>query len=285
MGILDDFKKLFWAKKAVAKSAAKKVGHEAKEMAEEGFEKVKDLSDKVADKVGDAFEDAKDYTSELLDDWVKKEPAPGEKKPTGFTTSQQGSDPGAKDETLATKAKAAGGKVVDEAVKMSDKVWEKAEEVGGKAVEKAEDLGSKAKEMAKDLGERIDKKLDEMVEKAKDLDKKIEAERDAIDKDRDGFADTPVNEKLREQGSLLEDKDDFWSKADRYAEGDYSMGKPQIVGKETPTRDDKLDLKPLPGFTDNDGDGDSLIDDADIVDDDDTEKDDGDDDNHDDEEN
>jgi len=244
MGILDDFKKLFWVKKAVAKSAAKKVGDEAKEMAEEGYEKVKQFSSKVADKAEDAFDDAKDFTSDLMDDiWKKKETAAPPVKNTPGDTP-----PSEKTETL-----------VEKAVKMSDKTWEKAEEVGEKVRDKAEDLAGKAKEAAKKVSEKIEGKVDEMLVKAKELDKKIEEERDAIDANRDGYADKPVNEKLREQGSLLKDKDDFWSKADQYSKGDYSMGKPVVVGKDDP---DTLDLKPLKNIK---GQGDDLIDDAEVV--------------------
>lgn len=255
MGILNDFKRLFWAKKAVAKNTARKVGDEAKDLAEEGFEKVKDFSHKVADKAGDLYEDTKEYTSDLMDEILKRKDT--DTPPTsGFADTPSSQDTPKKDS------------LVDKAVEMSDKAWEKAEDVGEKVWEKAEDLAGKAKDMVKKAGERIDEKLDEMLEKAKDLDKTIEAERDAIDKNRDGFADKPVNEKLREQGSLLEGKDDFWAKADQYGKGDYSMGKPVVTGKTEPPADQKLELKPLKGFTDRDGDGDPLIDDAEIVDDD-----------------
>ena len=104
-----------------------------------------------------------------------------------------------------------------------------------------------------------------MLEKSAELDKKIQAEKDAIDANRDGWADKSHSEALREQGSLLDDKDDFWSKADKYADGDYSMGKAQIIKNTTPESDDKLDLDPLKGFEDGDGDGNEIIDDAIIV--------------------
>ena len=259
MGFLNDIKKLFWVNKAVAKNTARKVGDEVKDIAEEGFEKVKDFSSKVADKASDTFDDAKKFASDVADDvWKKKETPEANQTtstPTGSSTTQK---------TSGTPKES----VVDKAVEMSDKVWEKAEEVGGKVKAKAEDLADKAKEAAKKAGERIEGKVDEILEKAKALDKKIEEERDAIDKNRDGYADTPVNEKLREQGSLLKDKDDFWSKADQYAKGDYSMGKPVVVGKSDPASDDTLDLKPVSEI----GKGEDLIDDAEVVDDDDNPK-------------
>ena len=262
MGILNDFKRLFWAKKSVAKSTAHKVGKEAKELAEEGYEKVKDFSIKVADKAEDAFEDAKDYTSDLMDEvWKKKEESTGASTSAGSTTGT-GTTESSSARTSGTEPKQKDS-VVDKAVEMSDKAWEKAEDVGEKVRTKAEEMAAKAKEMAKKAGERVDEKIDDMLERANALDKKIEEEKDAIDKNRDGFADKPLNEKLREHDSLLKDKDDFWSKADQYGKGDYSMGKPVVVKPEK-TEDETLDLKPIKGFKDNDGDGDSLIDDADV---------------------
>jgi ElaB/YqjD/DUF883 family membrane-anchored ribosome-binding protein len=266
MSIIDDFKKLFWAKKSVAKSTARKVGKEAKDLAEEGYVKVKDLSGKVVDKAEDAFDDVRDYTSDLIDKWNKEDEGASTTSNTSASTTSNTSA-NTNPNTNASEGDAGPKQrdsVVDKAVEMSDKVWEKAEDLSEKTYDKAKDLAKKA-------GEKIDSTIDEMLEKAKELDKKIEEEKDAIDKNRDGFADKPLNEKLREHDSLLKDKDDFWAKADQYGKGDYTMGKPQIVKKDK-TEDDKLELKPIKGFTDDDGDGDSLIDDADIVDDDDDKK-------------
>ncbi|HLF62229.1 MAG TPA: hypothetical protein VI603_00645 [Saprospiraceae bacterium] len=253
MGILDDFKKLFFAQKSVAKSAARKVGDEAKEIAEEGYEKVKHFGEKVADKTEEVFDDAKDFASDIFDDIMKK-------KETNTNANTSASSSTGSNTTTPTEKKET---VLDKAVEMSDKAWEKAEDVGEKVWDKAEDLAGKAKEVAKNVGKKVEEKIDDMLEKAKELDKKIEEERDAIDKNRDGFADKPVNEKLREQGSLLKDKEDFWAKADQYSKGDYSMGKPVVVGKTDPETDDKLELKPVSEIKKK---GDDLIDDAEIVD-------------------
>ena len=265
MGILDDFKKLFWAQKAVAKSTARKVGDEAKEIAEDGYEKVKHFGEKVVDKTEEAFDDAKDFASDIFEDLKKK--ANTNTTTSANTNSNTNANSGTGTNTNTSGSNTPSEKkerVIDKAVEMSDKAWEKAEDVGEKVWDKAGDLAEKAKELAKKAGEKIEGKVDELLEKAKELDKKIEAERDAIDPNRDGYADKPVNEKLREQGSLLKDKDDFWSKADQYSKGDYSMGKPVVVGKDDPAHDDKLDLKPLKDIK---KDGENLIDDAEIVDD------------------
>ncbi len=87
-----------------------------------------------------------------------------------------------------------------------------------------------------------------MLEKAKALDKTIEEERQKIDPNNDGWADKPINEKLREHDSTLKGKDDFFERAERYATGDYSMGKPVVVkdGETTPEDEGMTPLPPLP---------------------------------------
>jgi hypothetical protein len=85
-----------------------------------------------------------------------------------------------------------------------------------------------------------------MLEKAKALDKKIEEETDKVDANRDGWADTTVKDKLKEHESTLKGKDDFFERASRYAEGDYSMGKPVVTKKDDTTEEGMTELPPLP---------------------------------------
>ncbi len=258
MGFLQDLKNLLWVKKAVGKSAAEKASEEFGDFADESLDALKDFGEKTTRKTGDAVSGAKDFVSDAMDEaWEKRDQAAEKLKSTGEKVKSAAAE-------SFGKAKTAGAGAMDQAVKASDKVWEKAEEAGGQVREKAGEVLDKAKEMARRAGERIDQKLDDMFEKAQELDRQIEAEKDAIDKNRDGFADTPLNEKLRQQRSLMDDKDDFWAKAERFAEGDYGSGKPEVIGKDD-TPDSKLELRSLKGFEDRDGDGDPLIDDAQIV--------------------
>ena len=110
-------------------------------------------------------------------------------------------------------------------------------------------------EKAKDVAEQVGKKFDETVEKAE----KFLAEEDAIPKKE--FAD----ETLTTGGGLLEGKDDFFSKASQYAEGNYdafSEGKITVTNPEA-----SASKKPAKaaGQDDHDGDGNEQIDDAIIV--------------------
>ena len=141
-------------------------------------------------------------------------------------------------------------------VKTSDKVWEKAEDV-------TEDLWTKAKDVAEKAGEKFQEGVDSMLEKAKALDKKIEDERKAIDPNNDGWADKPVNEKLREHESTLKGKDDFFERAERYADGDYSMGKPVVTKREKGDEAEEEAMTPLPPLPKEDIADDAILDEGD----------------------
>ncbi len=136
-------------------------------------------------------------------------------------------------------------------------------------MDRTNDLVEKANaEAAKD---NLENQIDEASTLGERLEKHIKG-KDILDQ-----KDPPIGyDKLNE--SLLEGKDDFWSKAEKYAEGDYSgKGKDETpaasndIFANTEERQKKLEEAPekkepfkgeIKGFTDNDGDGDPLIDDA-----------------------
>ena len=68
--------------------------------------------------------------------------------------------------------------------------------------------------------------------------------------------------------NALDDKDDFFKKAEAFADGRYDevtdpfSDKPKIVKNEGPKKSSDDSSATLPGFEDLDGDGDELIDDA-----------------------
>jgi len=275
MGILSDIKRLLWVKKAVAESAADKAVEKGREFTEDFSEKVSDtwnrakertsdMIEKNNPKTGVGYEDVKEKASDPLknDDWVPKDPSHKADTKPESTAHKVGDKLGEAAEKIGDaaektwgKAKEEGKELIDKAVKTSDKVWEKAEEV-------SEDLWSKAKDAAGKAGEKFQEGVDSMLEKAKALDKKIEEEKDKIDPNRDGWADKPINEKLKEHESTLKGKDDFFERAERYAEGDYSMGKPVVVKKEDDVPEEGMTpLPPLP--KDDDTVDDAIIDEDD----------------------
>ena len=132
------------------------------------------------------------------------------------------------------------------------------EEVGKKVLEVKDELLDKAKQAASDISD----KLDETMDKAEAW---AEAEKQKPKRD---FAETDLDT----SGSLLEDTDDFFAKADKFADGDYdafSEGKIQIDTNKIEVR--KEDPTPASGFNDLDGDGNEIIDDA-IIEEDSTEE-------------
>lgn len=201
-----------------------------------------------------------------------------------------------------------GGKVIDAATPYVEKAGEVAENVGGVILDKGGDMLDKGKDVSEQVGGKILDAAGDMMEKAKDLGNNMmektndliekanaEAAKESLDnqideakrwdeklsdhikgKDVLDQKDPPIGyDKLNE--SLLDDKDSFWAKAEKFAQGDYSgEGK-----KETPPANDndifsnteerqkqieeskKEPFKgEIKGYEDHDGDGDPLIDDA-----------------------
>ena len=268
MGIFSDIKRLLWVKKAVAESAAEKAAAKGREWGEDFAHKAADTWDRGKEEAKEGFEKVKEKASDWLDkkeDWTQPDSSnPAQKAninpestahKVGEKLGEAAEKIGDAAEKTWDKAKEEGKELLGKAVKTSDKIWEKAEDVG-------EDLFAKAKDLAGKASEKLNEGVDSMLEKAKALDKKIEEETDKIDPNRDGWADKPITEKLKEHESTLKGKDDFFERADRYAEGDYSMGKPVVVkpGKEEEVPEGMTPLPPLPKEDDVD---DAIIDDSD----------------------
>ncbi|MEM6967627.1 MAG: hypothetical protein AAF573_22885, partial [Bacteroidota bacterium] len=180
-----------------------------------------------------------------------------------------------------------GGVILDKGSDMVDKGKDVSEKVGGKILDAAGDMMDKAKNLGNTMMEKTNdliekanaeaakESLDNQIDEAKRWDEKLSDHikgKDVLDQ-----KDPPIGyDKLNE--SLLDDKDSFWAKAEKYAQGDYSgEGK-----KETPPANDnniftnteerqkklKEDNQKAPfkgeikGYEDHDGDGDPMIDDA-----------------------
>lgn len=130
--------------------------------------------------------------------------------------------------------------------KVADKFGEASEKIGGKIVEGGKALYDKAADAVNDLGE----KLDEKVREAEEF---VKAEKE----DKSEFADTDFRVKDTESN------EDFFSKANRFSQGDFSdFPETKII---PPERERKKAKPEIEGFDDKDMDGDPLIDDADIV--------------------
>lgn len=252
MGFLSEIKKLLFVKQSVAKSAAEKttefVGDKGSEMLSkskdilsDGVEMVGDktsgLRDSILDKGGDVFDTVKDTAGNMVDTIKDNEFVQDATEKVGSFTESVGSV------------------VMDKGGDALDKGKVVAEDLGSKVL----DVKDTVVEKAMDVKDKLGDKFDETLAKAE----KFEAEEAA--KPKREFGETTIDT----GGSLLEGTDDFFSKADRFADGDYgavSEGKTKIL-------EERLDITPkdpgkAAGFIDLDGDGDEIVDDAIIIDDD-----------------
>ncbi len=158
-----------------------------------------------------------------------------------------------------------GEKVLHASEGAGEKIMEAAEDIGGKILEK----GGETFERAKSLGRQVFEKASDLMEKAQeeaakenldDTVRKAEALGDqaAQKASSTGFSEKPIDTK----DSLFEKHESFFERAARFAEGDYHAkpGTPTI-GKDPDYKPSKPEGS-VTGFTDNDGDGNELIDDA-----------------------
>ena len=264
MGILNDFKKLIFGAKAVTKHTA----------------------DKAAEKLDDTKSDLLDKTEKMLDELSSEFSTSSRDEKTSVPTGK---------EDIWDKAKQKSARLVED-IQESEaykKTAETLEKIGDSILDTGEvfyektkevlegpgkEMAEKAKEISEDIGEKIVSTGKDLMGKARGLADKLEhtfdetvkkaqAEAEAEkQKPKSEFADTPLDA----GGSTLKDKDDFFDKASKYADGIYS-DKPEIL-KEKATEGSNIGKQPIPGFEDKDQDGDELIDDAEIVDEDNPEK-------------
>ena len=226
--------------------------HDPREQAGEALKKAKEAAEELGDKIAES-----PITKKAADTAEK----------VGAVVLDKG---GKAIDKAADLAEEVGEQVLDKGGKLLERLKDTAEDVGGKIIKKSEELYDKAQKAAAeeqagdDLVDQADKatadsgaQLDDLMEKAKKM-----------------AEEPPAKPKSKLEDSLLDEKDDFWAKAQRYSEGDYHNegarkkdGEISITNAE-PAEKPKNEGK-VKGFEDLDGDGDEIIDDAIVVDDDD----------------
>ncbi len=176
MGLLSDFKKLLFVKKAVTKSAIQKVvnaGEELPGKAGDALQKVtnitKETGNQVVETAGEAVVAVKDIAEEF-----------GQKSKEKVQTSRE-STPSPSDEIMdEIIAETESNEEETSTRTASDPITESAEDTFGKAKEFAKNAGEKAKLTGKEIldklegtatsvGETVRKKSSPVVEKAKDV--------------------------------------------------------------------------------------------------------------------
>ena len=277
-----------------AKETASDVGSTMKDKGSEFLDKAKDVAgdfrESFSEKAGDFVDNAKDVANKTYDSLAENEMV----------------------NKAGDVAENVGEKILDAGKVFEEKAGSVAENVGGVILDKGGDLMEKGKELSENLGEKIHDIAGDAMEKANDLGSNIiDKTNDLVEKANAEAAKDNLENQINEAStlgerleyhikgkdildqkdpligydkldeSLLEGKDDFWSKAEKYAQGDYS-GKGK---EETPTTSNDIfanteerqkqleepieedsEKEPfkgeIKGYTDLDGDGDPLIDDA-----------------------
>lgn len=257
MGLFSSLKKLLFATESVAKSTAGKAGDMIKEtgseLANKTSETFSELSDTVGEKTSGLRDAILDGSEEVWDKTKEGLKNPLEKVGDKFTEIKDDISDNELVKKAADFTENIGEKVISKGGELGDRLKDTAEQVGHKAMDLGEDLVEKAKEVKEDLGQ----KMNEIVDKEKAL------EAEELSKQEGGF----MKETLDTGDSLLKGKDDFFSKASEYADGDYgafSEGKIAIEESDITIEKPKVIAA---GFEDLDGDGDEIVDDAIVLDD------------------
>jgi len=256
MGIIRDLKNIFFGASAVTKSATEKVGDVIKEEGEELLSKSKDLAsnsmesltektaglkDSILDETGDLMAKTKAKLIDIGDD-INENPITDKIKTTGEDLMNRAGE-------VST---AVGGVVMEKGGELLEKTKDFSEDVGEKVLKATDKLAERATEVKDHLGEKLDQTMDKADAWAEEQKNNPKPE----------FAEDTIDA----SGSLLEGKDDFFSKADKYASGDYgafSEGKVTLDKKASTFEKTEFEkLPPATGFDDLDGDGNEIIDDA-----------------------
>jgi len=269
MGFFSEIKKLLFVKKSVAKSAADKTADFAKEKGSEFVESAGDvlsnmgdslkdgtsgLRDSILEKGSDIFDKSKEGLSDVMDkvsnsDLAQK--AGDLSESVGEKVMEVGSN---LSEKFGEVSENVGEKVLDVGGEMKDKFGGLSESVGEKVLDAKDKLVDKAHEAS----EYVSEKFNETMEKAE----AFKAEQDAQPKRE--FAENDLDA----SGSMLEGTDDFFSKADKFADGDhgaFSEGKITINENVEAIKSKGAEINEevkAAGFIDRDGDGDEIVDEA-----------------------
>jgi ElaB/YqjD/DUF883 family membrane-anchored ribosome-binding protein len=273
-----------------AKETASDVGSTMKDKGSDFLGKAKnaagDFKENFSEKANDFVGGAKDVANKTYDSLAENEMV----NKAGDIAENVGENILDKGKKFEEKAGSVGGVILDKGGDLMEKGKEFSENIGkrihdftGDAMGKANDVGDNIMDKTNDLVEKANAEaakdnLENQINEASSLSERLENHvqgKDILDQ-----KDPPIGyDKLDE--SLLDDKDDFWAKAEKYAQGDYSgKGKEETPAasndifanteerqkqleeptEETPEKEPfKGEIK---GYTDLDGDGDSLIDDA-----------------------
>lgn len=150
-----------------------------------------------------------------------------------------------------------------------EKFQDSANTVAGKMEKKSEEIQRKASaflhekdEHGQSIADRVKAKMGRVKDSLKDtMDKAQKAAEETIKGKESPYRSSEEDlERLRK--SELDDKDEFWRKADEYASGNYDRVKEVKIEKAEDSPAPTESTGTVKGFIDEDGDGNEIIDDA-----------------------
>jgi hypothetical protein len=222
MGFLSSLKKLFFVQESLAKSSGEKI----KDFTKEKFDGLKDSGQKGIEEIESNIHTHSSNLKNAFTD-VKKD-----LKKTAKTVEAEVSHKLSEFSENENIKKAADftEKVGNKVLEAGEKTFEKISELGKKMEQPAGEISKKAAEVSEKLGEKLTTAKNEMVQRAKELSDDLGAKFDELTErameESEALKNQTKNEfsdKTLDAGpSLLEDKDDFFSKAQKYADGNYS---------------------------------------------------------------
>ena len=237
MSFLNDLKKVLFGIESAGKSAVRETKETASKASDDLIEKTKGLKDAILEKADDTIENIK--SSETVHNAATSLDSISEKiQHTASDIADKAADVS---EKIGTTVFGEDNETIEKAKDFTEEVGKKIIEAKDKLIDKAEAIKAE-----------IDKKIDETVEKAEEEEAKEKFE-------KENKASTPPSD---HGDSMLDDKDDFFAKAEKYADGDYTaFTEGQVSIDQSGQTKPKSDAKAA-GFEDLDGDGNEIVDDA-----------------------
>lgn len=288
MGIVNDLKKIFFGASSIAKSAAESTTDYIKEEGADILAKGKDMATEAGKTVIEKSSELKDAvidSSEGLMDTAKDKF--GDVSSGGILDTAKEKFSGVVDDIsenpMVQSAKEKMSNIADDLAEnpLVQSAQEKAENLGRKILDTGGDAAEKGLEVSESVGEKLLEAKDRVADRAGEISDKISTKMDetmakAQAWEAEQASKPPVGEFAEKDfnvgdESLLDGKDDFFSKADKFGDGDYDAineGKVVVEQIEQAPKDLSKSIADLAGFDDLDGDGNPLVDDADIINDD-----------------
>jgi dsDNA-specific endonuclease/ATPase MutS2 len=289
MGVFNELKKVLFGASSIAKHGAEKVTESGKEATEKLSKDLEDLSEKAEEKL----EQAQQMTEEIGGKILNTSERVGEeviKRTEGFweKTKQVAEDVGGEilDKTNPTRTSTTASYTTPEkpmatpppttTATTSTDSTDLASDLIDEAFEEAKEevippTPPPIVEQAADSIQEQDSVFERLMNKAEDLSEKLKEQTDDFDVPREtkiGYDNV--------KGSMLDGQDDFFAKAERFAQGDYhNTGKDpadevieegEIIIQDNPDYKKPVNEGTVKGFEDLDGDGNEIIDDAIILD-------------------